>query len=164
MTDKVRYAFEGRVDLEPEQAWKVYRDLPEPTVRACARVLWDRGVKVSYDTVARWARRGNWRDRVEQLRAVTGVGSPKDVAAALKVEAEALTPELLRGLQFRLALRMAEQLNQLALDRPEDFDVLGDGVAERLLTSDKLRSRKVNRSAPAFRRSRDYQRAACLSR
>jgi hypothetical protein len=89
-------------------------------------VLWDRGGRVSYDTVARWARRGNWRERVEQLRAVSGVGSPKDIAAALKIEAEALTPDLPRGLQLRLALRMAEQLNQLALDRPEDFGKLVD--------------------------------------
>ena len=121
MTDNIRYAFNDRVALDPEQAWEIYRDLPEPTARECARILQQRGAKVSYDTVARWARRGNWRDRVEQLRAVTGVGSPKDVAAALKVEAEALTPELLRGLQLRLTVRMAEQINQLPHSTPDDF-------------------------------------------
>ena len=126
MADNVRYAFDGRVDIEPEQAWEIYRDLPEPTARECARILQQRGFKVSYDTIARWARRGEWRKRVEQLRAVSGVGSPKDIAAALKIEAAALTPELLRGLQLRLALRMAEQLNQLALDRPENFGKLVD--------------------------------------
>lgn len=126
MADNVRYAFDGRVDVEPEQAWEIYRDLPEPTARECANILQQRGEKVSYDTIARWARRGNWRQRVEQLRAISGVGSPKDVAAALQIEAEWLTADLLCGLQFRIAARMAEQINQLPLDCPEDYAKLVD--------------------------------------
>lgn len=131
MTDNIEYAFNGRVDIDSEQAWEVYRDLPEPTARECARILQQRGLKVSYDTVARWARRGEWRKRVEQLRAVTGVGKPRDVAAALKLEAEALTPDLLRGLQFRLTVRMAEQINELPLTTPDAFDKMV-GVLDRM--------------------------------
>jgi hypothetical protein len=137
MADNVRYAFDARVDLDPEQAWEIYRDLPEPTARECANILQQRGFKVSYDTIARWARRGKWRERVERLRAVTGVGSPKDVAATLQIEAEWLTPDLLCGLQFRIAARMAERINQLPLDSPEDYaklvDVLDkmDGIIHR---------------------------------
>ena len=128
MTDNIAYAFNGRVDLDPEQAWEIYRDLPEPTASECARVLQERGVKVSYDTVARWARRGKWRERLERVRAIAGVGSPKDIAAALQLEAEALTPDLLRGLQFRIVARMAEQINQLPLTSPDDFAKLVDVI------------------------------------
>lgn len=128
MADKIRYTFDQRVDVDPEQAWEIFRDLPEPSAKECARVLQERGGKVSYDTVARWVRRGNWREKVEQLRAIAGVGNPRDLAAALQLEAEALTPDLLRGLQWRLAARMAEQINQLPLDNPEDYGKMVDVV------------------------------------
>jgi hypothetical protein len=66
---------------------------------------------VSYDTVARWARRGKWQERVEQLRAIGGVGCQKDLAATLKVEAQALTADMLKGVQYRLAARMPSASN-----------------------------------------------------
>jgi hypothetical protein len=126
MTDNIGYAFNERVDIEPEQAWEVYRDLPEPNAKECARILQQRGIKVSYDTIARWARRGEWRKRVGQLRAVTGVGNPKDVAAALKLQADELTPELLQGLQVCMIVRMAEQIETLPLKTADDFSKMVD--------------------------------------
>ena len=100
---------------------EVTRSAPE-----CARILQQRGLKVSYDTIARWARRGEWRKRVEQLRAVTDVGNPKNVAAALKLQADELTPDLLQGLQLRMIVRMAEQIKELPLTSPDDFDQMVD--------------------------------------
>jgi hypothetical protein len=121
MTDNIEYAFNERVDIELEQAWEVYRDLPQPNAKECARILQQRGFKVSYDTIARWARRGKWRERVEQLRAVAGVDRSKDLAATLKLEAEWVTPDFLKGIQYRLAARMATQIAELPLEKPSDF-------------------------------------------
>lgn len=128
MTDNIDYAFNERVDVEPEQAWEVFRDLPEPNAKECARILQQRGLKVSYDTIARWARRGEWRKRVERLRAVTGLGNPKDVAAALKFQADELTPDVLQGLQVSMIARMAEQIETLPLKTPDDFSKMVDVI------------------------------------
>src|SRR5262249_55392164 len=67
-TKKPRYGFEERVELDPQAAWEIFKALPNGTVMDFARDLKERGVKISYDTVARWARRGRWRERRSRLR------------------------------------------------------------------------------------------------
>lgn len=116
------YGFHKKLTITAEEAFDIFMAMAKPGITACWREVKAKGHDISPETIRRWAKRNNWLGRLRMAQvAADAIPDGADVAKLLKVEATWMTPEYLRGVQLRIAQRMALQIENVPLNTPDDF-------------------------------------------
>jgi hypothetical protein len=100
----------------PEEVFQIYIALPhgERTYQNCYEVCKEKGMKISYSLINKWGTKYEWQKRVGASSPNFKI-DPQTIIRELKNEADAMTPELVKGLQHRLALKIATEIDELKL-------------------------------------------------
>jgi hypothetical protein len=143
------------VTVTPDEAFEIYRKLETPTVTETAKILMDAGHKVSLATVTQWASKWDWKARVQNPDQRLQV-TPRALLAQLTDEGKYLEPEVLRGVQNRVVVRLAHLLKHIKVDGMKDVSAMVE-VVERLQA---LTERKESEKSAKPKRSAEREPAS----
>lgn len=109
--------------ITPGDAHLVYLEMKRPTIRQLAKILKERGERVSEGTIAKWSRRYRW----SEANAITSRRRESEIIDVLEVmgaEGLSLKPEIVAGVQARLMVHLGQALGKVECKTPADVVLL----------------------------------------
>jgi hypothetical protein len=123
-----------RVAITHAQAFEIYCELPDMSLRAFARALNERSIKISYALVGRWSAKHKWQHRRAALRDEGPVGllTAQDRIARLAAMSDQCKRETVNGLLVQIMETVSGNLGQIEIRTTEDAHAMVD-LAQKLV-------------------------------
>lgn len=111
-----------KASINPAQCFQAFAKMEKPrSLRKLHEQLIQAGERIAYVTITKWAKEWEWRERLDEAPLDFKM-DPINILGHLTKEAEYLTPPVIKGLQHRLAMQIARQIEMLVLDNPSDLE------------------------------------------
>ena len=129
-----------KVDITHEQAFELYCELPDMPLRAFARELNERGIKISNALVGRWSAKYRWQHRRSALRDEGPVGllTVQDRIARLATLSDQWSEETVNGLAVQIMETVSGNLGHIEIRTPEDAHAMIDLAQKLAVLSDAI--------------------------
>lgn len=123
-----------KVAITHKQAFDIYCELPKMSLRAFARELNERGIKLSYALVGRWSSKYKWQHRRAALKdeGPAGVLSMQDRITHLAEMSDHCKQESVNGLLVQIMETVSHNLGHVEIRTPEDVHSMID-LAQKLI-------------------------------
>ena len=117
-----------RVAITHAQAFEIYCELPDTSLRAFARTLNERRIKISYALVGRWSAKHKWQHRRAALRDEGPVGllTAQDRIARLAAMSDQCKRETVNGLLVQIIETVSGNLGQIEIRTTQDAHAMVD--------------------------------------
>ena len=137
--DPLTGAFE-KVAITHRQAFDIYCKLPKLSLRAFARELNERGIKISYGLVGRWSSKYKWQHRRAALKneGPVGVLTIQDRIAHLAEMSEHCKQESLNGLLVQIIETVSHNLGHVEIRTPEDVHAMIENAQKLIELRDTI--------------------------
>ena len=122
-----------KVAITHAQAYELYCELPDMSLRAFARELNERGIKISHSLVGSWSAKHKWQHRRAALReeGQAGLLSVQDRIGRLATLSDQWGEETVNGLLVQIMETVSGNLGHIEIRTPEDAHAMID-LAQKL--------------------------------
>jgi hypothetical protein len=123
-----------KVAISYTQAFDIYCELPHMSLRAFAKELNERGIKISYALVGRWSARHKWQHRRAALKEEGSAGmlTIQDRITHLADMSDQCKQETVNGLLVQIMETVSTNLGQIEIRTPEDAHAMID-LAQKMV-------------------------------
>ncbi len=123
-----------KVAITHVQAFEIYCELPDMSLRAFARALNERGIKISYALVGRWSAKYKWQHRRAALRdeGPAGLLTAQDRIARLAAMSDQCKQETVNGLLVQIMETLSGNMGQIEIRTTKDAHAMVD-LAQKLV-------------------------------
>jgi hypothetical protein len=123
-----------KVAISNTQAFDIYCELPHMSLRAFAKELNERGIKISYALVGRWSARHKWQHRRAALKEEGSAGmlTIQDRITRLADMSDQCKRETVNGLLVQIMETVSNNLDQIEIRTPEDANAMID-LAQKMV-------------------------------
>ena len=123
-----------KVAITHAEAFDLYCELPHMSLRAFARELNERGIKISYALVGRWSAKYKWQHRRAALKneGPAGVLTVQDRITHLAGMSDHCKQEAVNGLLVQIMETVSHNLGHVEIRTPEDVHSMID-LAQKMV-------------------------------